>query len=103
MPTRNTKWLLAAVLYVASADQTMHQKIRTNHPVLIRRVDKVLSSFLAIVSHALFAIILALVLVVLVGSGTISAINAVSIGIAWLIAVVWMAKSDLIMRLPVPF
>jgi hypothetical protein len=59
----------------------------------VRIVDNMLGAFLAIASNPLFAILLALVLVPLVTSETISLVNALSIGGAWVIAVAWLARS----------
>jgi hypothetical protein len=74
-------------------DRAIHDRINREFPRTVRIVDNMLGTFLAIVSNPLFAIIVALVLVPLVTSETISLVNALSIGGAWVVAVAWLARS----------
>jgi predicted neutral ceramidase superfamily lipid hydrolase len=102
MSIKRNNWFLAVMLYVAAADEGLHQKISKKHPIFIRRLDNTLDSFLATVSNPLFSTILTLVLAVLLRSERISLINAISVVVAWLIAVVWLVRSGPLKKFPVP-
>src|ERR1700722_1161675 len=83
-------------------DRAIHDRIYREFPRTVRIVDNILGAFLAIVSNPLFSIIVALILVPLVTSETISLVNALSIGGAWIVAVAWVARSAPLKDIPVP-
>ncbi len=87
---------------IINKDKALHAYITTKFPRTVRVVDAILSIFLGIVSSPLFSIILALVLVPLVTSETMSLVNAVSISGAWVVAVAWLARSAPLKDFPVP-
>lgn len=98
----NARTVRALLQGIIEKDKALHDRITRKFPKTVRIMDMVFGTFLDIVSNPLFAIILTLVLVPLVTSETISLINALSMGSAWVIAVAWLARSSPLKDFPVP-
>ncbi len=71
----------------------VHQRLHTNHPTLAKIVGVFLRFFWNASTHPAFAVLLALLLVGFVISGAITIIVSVSVYVAWLITVLWLAHS----------
>ena len=82
-------------------DAILHAYFMERYPKAVQRTDKVLGAVFYVVSHGAFALIVALLLVVLVTSDKISATVALCVGGAWLVAFVWIARSQTIRELTV--
>jgi hypothetical protein len=80
---------------------TTRDRIAQNLPKLLSAIDRTLEWLFNTVIHPAFALILAVVLVVLVTTNVISLIVAFSIGIAWVVSMLWIARSNLVKGLTV--
>lgn len=86
---------------IISTDKAIHSRIKQQFPKLVQFVDSSMERLLSIVSHGAFALIVALVLVVLVSTEKISLINAVCIGGAWGVSMLWAARAPTLLKLAV--
>jgi hypothetical protein len=75
-------------------DKSIHEHIVNRFPKALPTIDKFLEQGFGIISHPAFAIIVALLLVVLVATNIISRIVAESIFGAWAVALIWIARSN---------
>jgi hypothetical protein len=73
-------------------DQSLHSWVLGAFPKTMVAIDNVLETLFQGFGHGAFGVFAALLLVVLVATSIIPTIIAVSLGAAWLIAVVWLAR-----------
>ncbi len=75
-----------------ATDQAMHSWVMGQFPRTMSIVDRILESLFEGFGHGAFGVFAALLLVALVATNVIPVIVAVSLGGAWIIAVVWLAR-----------
>jgi hypothetical protein len=73
-------------------DQTMHSRVLGACPKTMSAIDIALETLFRTFGNPVFGVIVALLLVALVATNAIPLIVAVSVGAAWLIAVIWLAR-----------
>jgi hypothetical protein len=82
-------------------DRAMHQYFVVRYPKVTKSVDRRLEKLFKMGTSPALALIVALLLAVLVLSDKISLIAGICLGLAWLVALVWMARSESIKRLSI--
>ena len=87
---------------IFSTDKAVHSYIAARFPRILGVVNKVLGGVHNSLSHPLFNLIIVLLLVVLAATSRVSIIVAVSVAAAWAIAVLGIAKSNLMRGLTIP-
>jgi hypothetical protein len=87
---------------LVAADKAIHEYIARRHPVGVALVDRLAEGLHNFFSAAAFAVLLALVLVVLVGSSLVSLTIGVSCVLLWLVAVVWLSRANWLRQLTIP-
>src|SRR5713226_6316653 len=75
-----------------TTDQNLHSWVLGAFPKTMAAIDKTLETLFQGFGHGAFGVFAALLLVVLVATNVIPTIVAVSLGAAWLIGVVWLAR-----------
>ena len=75
-------------------NRAVHDNLLSKHPRFTKVAGGLLRFIYGIVTHAAFAVVLALLLVGFVISGAITIIVSVSVFFAWLITVLWLAHSE---------
>jgi hypothetical protein len=93
--------LSRAWLWVRQEDQSLHNRVMSKYPRSAPRADRILEVLFGFFCHPAFAIICGLLLVALVATNRISIIVAASVGLAWLIAVLWVSRMEFIRNLTV--
>jgi hypothetical protein len=87
---------------IISRDREIHDSLMRRFPRLLRILDWVLGFLFGIVSANVFGIIIGLLIgIVLVVTGAVDVTVFISVGIAWLVAVIWVARSESIKRLSI--
>ncbi|MFY9531973.1 MAG: hypothetical protein WBC04_15235 [Candidatus Acidiferrales bacterium] len=89
--------------FVLGTDQAIHSYIVRRFPRAVARVDQALEALFGFVCHPAFALIIALLLAAQAATNLISVIIAASIFGAWVVAVLWIARSKPIKNLTVLF
>ena len=79
---------------LANWNASIHQLSHTKYPTMAKIVGGGLRFFYGASTHPAFAVLLALLLVGFVISGSITVIVSVSVFFAWLITVLWLAHSE---------
>lgn len=82
-------------------DAALYASFSVRFPRLVGTVDSLLERVFGFVCHGAFALILGLLLVVFVATEKVSLIVAGSIGAAWVVAVLWFARSTSMRRLTI--
>jgi hypothetical protein len=75
-----------------TTDQSVHSWVLAAFPKTMSAIDTVLETLFQTFGHPVFGVIVTLLLVALVATNVIPKVVAVSVGAAWLIAVVWLAQ-----------
>jgi hypothetical protein len=83
------------------ADQAIHSWVTGRFPRTMSAVDRILEKLFEAFGHGAFGVFAALLLVVLVATNVIPVIVAVPLFVAWLIAVVWLARLKVVKSLTV--
>jgi hypothetical protein len=87
--------------HIVRKDRELHEWVMGHFPRPLRAIDWFLEWLFAVVTHAAFAIIVAFLLVVLVATNVINVIVAASIAGAWLVALIWIARSKSLKNLTI--
>ena len=87
MPLKN------AFHYIVNKDRELHEWITGRLPRALPAIDSFLELLFSVVTNGAFSVIVAFLLVVLAATNVINKIVAVSIAGAWLVALVWIARS----------
>ncbi len=83
-------------------DREAHSRWSERHPRLLASTDSASEWLFDILSHNAFNVICALVVSVLLVTGTIDRTVVGSLALAWLIAILWFARSASIKKLTIP-
>src|SRR6185369_10934363 len=86
---------------IRAVDKATHSFLMGRYPRTIRLVDGFLGWLFGIFKHAIFGVIVGLLLVALAVTGRVTVIVAISLGAAWLLTVVWIAKSKFVRKLTI--
>jgi hypothetical protein len=86
---------------IRAVDKATHSFLMGRYPRTIRFVDGFLGWLFGIFKHAIFGVIVGLLLVALAVTGRVTVIVAISLGAAWLLTVVWVAKSKFVRKLTI--
>jgi len=84
-------------------DRSTHQRFMRAFPKALPMLDKVLEALFSLVTNPAFAIIAALLLVPLVATNVINLMVGISIFAAWLVALLWIARTRAVKGLTVGF
>ena len=89
---------LSALLFVwqkfSATDQAMHSRLMAHFPRTMSIVDRILESLFEDFGHGAFGVFAGLLLVVLVVAKVIPVVVGFSLGAAWIIAFVWLARLE---------
>lgn len=88
--------LLSALGFVwhkfRATDQAMHSRLMEHFPRTMSIVDRILESLFEDFGHGAFGVFVGLLLVTLVAAKIIGVAVGFSLGVAWIIAFVWLAQ-----------
>jgi hypothetical protein len=79
---------------ITEKDQELHNWVMGHFPKALPAIDWSLERLFSLVTHPAFGIIVAFMLVALVATNVINVIVAASIGGAWFVALIWIARSN---------
>lgn len=88
-------------IHIYSIDACVNATLRSNSPKLVDFIDVALSTIFGLVTHNAFNIIAALVFIVLGLTGLIDRVVVWSIGLAWFISVLWIARGERLKKLSI--
>jgi hypothetical protein len=97
-PTSQLRRFLRAL---RAADMAVHAYLMQRFPKTIGTLDWILGWLFGLFKNAVFGVIATLVLVALSVTGRVNIIVAISMGAAWLLSVVWIAKSRFVRSLTI--
>jgi len=83
-------------------DNNLHNWLLLRFPKQLSIIDKISDQLFKIITNPAFALIITFLLVVLVVTNVVNIIIAISIGCAWLIAIVWISRSEFIRKVHLP-
>lgn len=86
---------------VRAADIAAHGYLMHRFPTTITGLDGMLGWLFGIFKHPIFGLIAALILAVLTLAGAVNIFVAISVGGAWLLSVVWVARSKAVRSLTI--
>jgi len=86
------------VSWIVAADRTLHRSVASRFPMALSTTERVLAFLVdKVLSNPLFALIFSLVLIVM-GYAGVGIIILVSLGGAWFVAFLWVARSSKTLR-----